>query len=154
MFQYKSNRGMCGGLEGTGRVCGDSRQRNCGTWAPSGQRADPISPDTLDASALHLVLSHLCTAALPGRVHEEWPRLGRGSEPAMNSGGSGGGQNRPWQGGGNGPGHPNPNYRGNNYNPYYYNNSNWNRGYNNWRPTNYEQKSSNQQAASDPGQAG
>jgi hypothetical protein len=72
----------------------------------------------------------------------------------MNSGGNGGGQNRPWQGGGNGPGRPNPNYRGNNYNPYYNNNSNWNRGYNNWRPTNYQQKSSNQQIASDPGQAG
>jgi hypothetical protein len=39
----------------------------------------------------------------------------------MNSGGNSGGQNRSWQGGGNGPGHPgvfngnpNPNYRGNN----------------------------------------
>jgi hypothetical protein len=72
----------------------------------------------------------------------------------MNRGGSGGGQNRPWQGGGNGLGHPNPNYKGNNYNPYYNNNSNWNRGYNNWRPTNYQQKSTNQQAVSDPGQAG
>jgi hypothetical protein len=77
-------------------VHGDSCQRRFYTWAPSGQRADPISPGTLDASALHLVFSHLWTAAHPGRVHEEWPRFGRGSEPMMNSGGSGGGQNRPW----------------------------------------------------------
>jgi hypothetical protein len=58
--------GSCGGLEGAGKVRGDSRQRSCGTWAPSGQRVDPIYPDTLDASALHLVFSHLWTAARPG----------------------------------------------------------------------------------------
>jgi hypothetical protein len=38
--------GDCGGLEGTGRVHGDSCQSSFDTWAPSGQQAYPISPST------------------------------------------------------------------------------------------------------------